>query len=264
MNSVMDLLHAALAAADRAAAFLRTVEVPDPTAWIRKGRADFVTAVDRDAEQLIRETLEAHVPGIPMMGEELTPARTADRLTWIVDPLDGTTNFLHGYPAWSVSIAAVEGDLVLAGVVAEPMTGSVYRAARGAGAWAGDQRLAVSTLTHPGDALIGTGFPFKHPERMDAYLKQFRRILSGSAGVRRAGSAALDLAAVAAGRFDGFWELHLAPWDVAAGILLIQEAGGVVTDVEGCPHRLGHGPLVAGNPSIHTWLQATIAEAGSG
>ncbi len=258
MNSPLNLLTIATRAASRAAAFLRTVPVPDdPARWTVKGRSDFVTEVDREAERLIRKELATGSPA-PVVGEELSPDQHPEGLHWIVDPLDGTTNFLHRYPAWAVSIAAVDGDEVLAGVVHRPTDDRVCTAARGHGAWDNDTPLRVSRVADPRFALIGTGFPFKHPEALGDYQRQFSAVLLATSGVRRAGSAALDLADVAAGRFDGFWELHLAPWDMAAGLLLIREAGGVVTDRVGGERRPGHGAGVAGNPTIHRWLLDTL------
>lgn len=271
MNSPLNLLNLATRAAARAAAFLRTVPVPDdPARWTVKGRSDFVTEVDREAEAIIREELATESLA-PVLGEELSPDQRPTGPHWIVDPLDGTTNFLHRYPAWAVSIAAVDGDDVLAGVIHRPEDDRVSTAARGHGAWENGRPLRVSRVEDPRFALIGTGFPFKHPEALGEYQQQFASVLLATSGVRRAGSAALDLADVAAGRFDGFWELHLAPWDMAAGLLLIREAGGVVTDGEGEERTPGHGAVVAGNPVIHRWLLDTIRtgaeatpEGGSG
>ena len=255
----MDLLHLAETAAQRAAGYLRAVERPrDPAAWTTKGRNDFVTDVDRTAEAMIQDVLLAGEPGSRVVGEELSPDLSREGLVWIVDPLDGTTNFLHDYPACAVSIGAAVDGVLEAGVVLRLDPDWCFTARRGAGAWLGGARLAVSTITEPGPALIGTGFPFKHPDQLPRYLEQFSRVMLATSGIRRAGSAALDLADLAAGRFDGFWELQLAPWDVAAGLLLVREAGGVVTDLAGAPRDLGHGPVVAGNPAIHRWLLTAL------
>jgi myo-inositol-1(or 4)-monophosphatase len=140
------------------------------------------------------------------------------------------------------------------GVVHDVVRDQVYRAWRGGGAWLGNQRLAVSTLTEPGRALVGTGFPFKHEGLFDAYVRQFAAVMERTSGIRRAGAAALDLADLAAGRFDAFWELSLAPWDVAAGVVLVREAGGRVTRSDGSEDVVGHGSIVAGNPALHRWL----------
>ena len=248
------LLDVAHAAATRAAAHLRAAQRPDPAAWERKGHGDYVTAVDRDTEQLIAGHLLDATPDGAILGEELSPETARDGLVWVVDPLDGTANFLHGYPAYAVSIAAAVDGEVVAGVVADVPRNTVYHAVLGGGAWSGEQRLAVSATNAPADALIGTGFPFKVQHLLPPYLRQFAFVIGHTAGIRRAGAASLDFADVAQGRFDGFWELHLAPWDIAAGALLIREAGGCVTDLDGNPDLLRHGAFVAGNPAIHAWL----------
>lgn len=258
--SYLHLLTPMRAAARRAATFLRGSVAPrDPAAWTLKASRDFVTAIDRDAEALIAEILLAAEPQSGLVGEESSPAVQSRGLVWVVDPLDGTTNFLHGYPQWAVSIgAAVDGALV-AGVVLHVPQDRCCHAALGAGAWVGDERLRVSPIDDPAFALIGTGFPFKDVTQLDAYVRQFSRIAATTSGMRRAGSAALDLADVAAGRFEGFWEQMLAPWDVAAGTVLIREAGGVVTDFAGQDVGVAHTSVVAGSPRMHAWLMEQIA-----
>ncbi len=250
------LLAAAELAADRAAAFLRREEGRyGPERWEAKGRADFVTEVDRESERLIGETLAAAVPGGVVLGEELTPdAAAPSRLTWVVDPLDGTTNFLHRFPFYAVSIGALVDGEPVAAVVHHVPAGTRYRAIKGGGAWQDDARIAVSRVHQPHQALIGTGFPFRRLEELPRYQAQFAAVAAASGGLRRPGSAALDLCDVAAGRFDGFWELTLAPWDVAAGTLIVREAGGVVTGLAGERDVVRHGAIVAGNPVIHAWL----------
>lgn len=249
-------------AAARAAGYLRAARPPALAAWTEKSRHDFVTEIDRAAESLIAAALTADAPGSVVVGEELTPATArAGEVVWIVDPLDGTTNFLHGYPQYAVSIGcAVRGELCV-GVVHDVPRDLVYRAATGHGAWLGERRLAVSAVTAPERALVGTGYPFKHIEQLDRYLRQFTAVIRASSGVRRAGSAALDLADVAAGRFDAFWELSLAPWDVAAGAVLVREAGGVVTTIEGSDDVLGNGSIIAGNRALHRWLSEVLINA---
>ncbi len=266
MRSSNDLLRLAESAAREAADFLRATARPGAEAWEAKGMNDFVTAVDRRAEELIARRLLAARPDGVVVGEELTPgAAIPAGLAWIVDPLDGTTNFLHDYPWYAVSIAAALDRRLEAGVVIDVPRGLVYAAARGDGAWLGERRLAVSPVDRPGHALIGTGFPFKHPRHLAAWAGQFDVIARATSGVRRAGSAALDLADVAAGRFEGFWELELAPWDYAAGQLLVEEAGGLVTDTAGDRPALRHGGIVAGNPAIHAWLMGVVeGERGAG
>lgn len=232
--------------------------------WQVKSPTDFVSEVDTGAEERIAAALAARVPGARILGEELSPMESVgdsvgDDVTFIVDPLDGTTNFLHGYPVYAVSIAALAGGQLLAGAILDVPRDALFTAAIGGGAARDGQPIRVSTIADPARALVGTGFPFKHPEQIPAYLPQFARVIGQAAGVRRAGAAALDLADVACGRFDAFWELMLAPWDVAAGILLVREAGGVVTDLEGRDALPVHGPLVAGNPTLHAWLIGQLA-----
>jgi myo-inositol-1(or 4)-monophosphatase len=255
----LDLLHIATRAASRAGDYLQGIERPDPVSWIRKGRANFVTEVDRKAEELIREVLLDGAPGSTVVGEELSPKVITRGLVWIVDPLDGTTNFLHGVPGYAVSIAAAVDGVLETGVVLELPSLRMFRASRGGGAWLGDQRLRVSSISSPADALIGTGFPFTDFDHLEEYISQLRRVIQETSGVRRPGAAALDLAAVATGAFDGFWEQRLSAWDIAAGIVLVREAGGRVTDFAGRDLGVEHASVVAGNPAIHSWLLETIS-----
>ncbi len=244
-----------MAAAERAAELLRSARPPAPSDWTEKSRHDFVTEMDRRAERLIADMLTERVPGSTVVGEELSPsAARAGDIVWIVDPLDGTTNYLHGYPQYAVSIGGVVRDVLCVGVIHDVARDLVYRAGTGQGAWMGAERLAVSAVAEARLALVGTGFPFKRLDGLERYLRQFSAVMRGSSGIRRAGSAALDLADVAAGRLDAFWELSLAPWDVAAGVVLIREAGGVVTTIEGGADVLGGESIVAGNPAMHRWL----------
>jgi myo-inositol-1(or 4)-monophosphatase len=259
VNENRDLLALATAAARAGAEHIRSFRrPPNPADWGLKGISDFVTVVDRETEKLISGMLTDGVPGSTVLGEELSPETTAGDLVWIVDPLDGTTNFLHGYPAFGVSIAAVAGGDLVAGVVVDVDRDVWYHATVGGGAWCGERRLSVSRVTTPAHALIGTGFPFKEPALIPRYLRQFVTLLQQTSGIRRAGAASLDLVDVALGRFDGFWELSLAPWDVAAGALIVREAGGIITDLDGGANVARHGPIVAGNPEIHTWLLAAL------
>jgi myo-inositol-1(or 4)-monophosphatase len=254
--SHLDLLDLAVTAAEAAAAHIRSAVRPaGPAEWTVKGRHDFVTEVDRAAERIISEILLAGEPGSTILGEEFSPGADARRgLVWVVDPLDGTTNFLHGLPWYAVSIAgAVDGRLET-GVIVNVPAGERYEARRGGGAWRGAERLAVSRIADPAFALIGTGFPFKDTAALEQYAVQFARVAAGTSGIRRPGAAALDLVDVAMGRYDGFWEQWLGPWDMAAGTLLIREAGGRVTDFEGRDREIGPGPVVAGNPAMHAWL----------
>ena len=258
--SALDLVHLAKNAAARAAEYLGSVRRPlGPAAWTLKGARDFVTEVDRTSERIIVEVLEGGEPGSRVVGEELAPKLVTDGLVWIVDPLDGTTNFLHGFPSYAVSIAAALDGKLLAAVVVDVPRSMMYWGADGAGAWLGDQRLGVSTIDSPEFALIGTGFPFRDTSRLEEYQRQFALVAKGTSGIRRPGAAALDLVDVAAGRFDGFWEQRLSAWDIAAGTLLIREAGGIVTDLRGRDVGIEHTSVVAGNPVIHAWLIKTFA-----
>ena len=258
--SDLDLLNRARTAAEQAARYIRSVERPDtPRDWTLKGRRDFVTEVDRTAEEIISSVLlNSGAPG-RMVGEELSPQIVTRGLVWIVDPLDGTTNFLHGYPSYAVSIAAAVDGVLEAAVVHHIPRNETYSATREGGAWIGGSRLRVSAIDDPEFALIATGFPFKDLSGLHEYQAQFARVAAGTSGVRRPGAAALDLADVAAGRFDGFWEQRLSAWDIAAGSLLIREAGGIITDFSGRNIGVEHTGVVAGNPQIHEWLLAALA-----
>jgi myo-inositol-1(or 4)-monophosphatase len=255
----LDLVHLARTAATRAGSYLASVQPPaGPSDWTLKGARDFVTEVDRTAERIIVELLLKSEPQSRVVGEELAPELVNDGLVWIVDPLDGTTNFLHGFPCYAVSIGASFDGKLLAGVVLDVPRNVTYWAADGAGAWLGDQRLQVSTIDNPEFALIGTGFPFRDTSHLEEYQRQFALVARGTSGIRRPGAAALDLVDVAAGRFDGFWEQRLSAWDIAAGTLLIREAGGIVTDLSGRNIGVEHTSVLAGNPGIHAWLAETL------
>jgi myo-inositol-1(or 4)-monophosphatase len=252
----LNLLEVAVAAARAAATVIREMSGDRATLqWELKSPSDFVSAVDLAAEERIREVVGRLLPEAVVAGEERSPDDVSDTgLIFVADPLDGTTNFLHGYPNYAVSIGVLCDGRLAAGVVHNVVTGEVHTATDGHGAWLGDRQLQVSTITEPARALIGTGMPFKNPAQIEPYLPQLARLMRTTAGVRRAGAAALDLCDVARGRFEAFWELSLMPWDVAAGILIIREAGGVVTDLLGHPAVVQAGGLVAGNPAMHGWL----------
>jgi myo-inositol-1(or 4)-monophosphatase len=254
------LLDVALEAARSGAAIIRDATAErGKLVWESKGHSDFVSEVDKSSERAIAEIVRIRLPSARLVGEELSPLEIATSgLVVIADPLDGTTNFLHGYPEYSVSIAIARDGVLCAGVVLNVPRGDEFTARRGGGAFLDGKQIQVSDLREPARALIGTGFPFKTVEKLPEYLRQFSLVMRGTAGIRRAGSAALDMSSVACGRFDAFWELVLAPWDVAAGILMVQEAGGIVTDLEGNPPRLTGGAFVAGNPAMHTWLLQTV------
>ncbi len=258
-----ELLDVALEAARAGAAVIRDATADrDKLVWESKGRSDFVSDVDKSSERKISDIVLRRLPDATILGEELTPDVLSTSGTVVIaDPLDGTTNFLHGYPEYSVSIAVVRDGSLCAGVVLNVVNADEFTATSGGGAFLNGKSIKVSSLREPARSLIGTGFPFKSLVELRQYLDQFSLVTRGTAGIRRAGSAALDLSNVACGRFDAFWELVLAPWDVAAGLLLVQEAGGIVTDIEGNPARPVAGAFVAGNPAMHTWLLQTIKRA---
>jgi myo-inositol-1(or 4)-monophosphatase len=249
------LLATCVAAAVRAAEVVRAAAARlSDVRWEVKGPADFVSDVDREAERAIGAVVAERHPHAVLIAEELSPAASSSTLTFVADPLDGTTNFLHGFPWYAVSIAALfDGDLAAA-VVLNVANGELFTAVRGGGARRNGQPIQVSTVDDPSRALLGTGFPFKNREGIGPFMMVLPRLMEQTAGIRRPGSAALDLCDVACGRFDAFWELRLAPWDVAAGNLIIREAGGVVTDLDGNDALVAHGPIVAGNPTMHAWL----------
>jgi len=240
----------------RAADYLRGAARPAVNTWTEKSQHDFVTEVDRAAEALIAEVLTQGEPDSVIVGEELSPKRQPQgELVWIVDPLDGTTNFLHGYPQYAVSIGCLIEVKLAAGVIHDVCRKRTYRAIRGGGAFEENTRLSVSAVTEARRALIGTGFPFKALNLLHIYISQFSAVIGAASGIRRAGAAALDLADVAAGRLDAFWELQLSPWDIAAGALLIREAGGIVTTLDGGSDVLSKdGSIIAGNAAMHRWL----------
>jgi myo-inositol-1(or 4)-monophosphatase len=251
MESLTGLAEQAAAAA-RAGGRLVARAGADAAAGIRtKGAGDYVTDADLASERAIRDALAP--TGIPVLGEE-TGGGGADRY-WVVDPLDGTTNFLHRFPAVGVSVALVEGGSPVAGAVHAPLLDRTWFGSAGGGAWTdGRRRLRVSDRP-PEAAVVGTGFPFRRKANVPRYLEMFRRAFERFEDLRRPGAAALDLAWVAEGVFDGFFELGLGAWDVAAGALLIREAGGVVTDWSGdADGWLGSGDILAGPPAVHRVL----------
>jgi myo-inositol-1(or 4)-monophosphatase len=230
-----------------------------------KGRNDFVTEIDRQAEAGIIWTLRKAYPQHAVLAEETGNhgVAGADYL-WIIDPLDGTTNYMHGFPQFAVSIALQYKGRLEQGVVYDPLRQELFTASRGVGAWLDDRRIRVSRQHGLEGALLGTGFPFKELARLESYLDTFRALIQNTAGIRRAGAASLDLAYVACGRLDGFWEFGLKPWDMAAGALLIEEAGGFVSDLRGGDRYLESGDILAGNPRIHSAMMQVLKKTGFG
>jgi myo-inositol-1(or 4)-monophosphatase len=217
-----------------------------------KGPKDFVSEIDRAAEAAIVETIHASYPDHAILAEEGTArdGNTGAEYLWIIDPLDGTTNFLHGFPQYCVSIALAHRNVVQQGVIYDPVRNDLFTATRGRGAFLNDRRIRVSKRTHLRDALIGTGFPFRDGSYLDTYLAMMKAMITETAGLRRPGAAALDLAYVAAGSYDGFFEVGLNPWDVAAGSLLVLEAGGLIGDLSGEGDYLYGGQVIAASPKI--------------
>ena len=226
-----------------------------------KARNDWVSAADRESEQAIIAFLSKERPNDICLGEESgwSAERKAQR-TWIIDPLDGTSNYLQHFPFWSVSIGLHDGNEMVAGVVYEPLRELFFTAERGAGAFRNGEQMRVSDQDKVEGAFLATGFPFRAQRHVRSYIGIFEDVISIAKGVRRAGSAALDLAYTAAGIFDGFFELYLSPWDVAAGSLLITEAGGRVTDFSGGDRWLGRGNIVGAPPGVHGDLLEMIAK----
>jgi len=252
-------LNIAVKAARRAATVINRASTQLDLLTVQsKSPNDFVTEVDRAAEQAIIEVLRDAFPGHGILAEESGESGPESEYTWIIDPLDGTTNFIHGMPQYAVSIAQTKNGVLEHAVVYDPNTNELFTASRGAGAFLNDRRIRVSRRTRLNEALIGTGFPFRQFDHVDAYLAMFKELTQKTAGIRRPGAASLDLAYVAAGRFDGFWEMGLSPWDMAAGVLLIQEAGGLVSDLSGEANYLTTGNLVAGAPKIFGQLLPII------
>jgi myo-inositol-1(or 4)-monophosphatase len=253
------MLNTAVKAARRAGNVInRASRNLDVIAVKEKAVNDFVSEVDREAEQVIISTLHEAYPGHAILAEESGASGTSEYL-WVIDPLDGTTNFLHGFPQYAVSIALEHRGIVTQAVIYDPARNDLFTASRGRGAFLNDTRIRVSKRTQLKPCLIGTGFPFKELVHLDVYMAMLVDIMKGTAGVRRAGSATLDLAYVAAGRLDAFWELGLSRWDIAAGSLLIAEAGGLVGDLEGNEGWMETGNIVAGSPKVFVELLKLLA-----
>lgn len=253
------MLNTAIKAARRAGnIILRYSDQLDRLTIESKGYNDFVSEVDRSAEFEIIDIIRKAYPGHAILAEE-SGEQSGDDYQWVIDPLDGTTNFLHGYPQYAVSIALLDKGKLAQAVIFDPLRDELFIASRGAGAQLNDRRIRVSPVNKMENALLGTGFPFKEFDYLDTWINCFRDLLPMSSGVRRAGSAALDLAHVASGRLDGFWEIGLNRWDIAAGCLLIEEAGGLVSDFDNGQNFLESGNIIAGNSKLHGELFATIS-----
>ena len=245
------MLNIAIRAAHRAGDFIvrKINKIPDLKVEV-KAQNDYVTEVDREAEALIIEELLKAYPGHGIVAEESGVIEAGADFRWIIDPLDGTTNYLHGFPHYAVSIACEHLGKLTQGVIYDPIKQELFAASRGDGATLNNRRIRVGKLRTIEGALMATGFPFKNPEKLEEFLKLFNAFFTSVSDIRRAGSAALDMAYVAAGRLDGYWESGLNSWDLAAGALIVREAGGLVTDYSGDGHFLENGQIVVGNSRI--------------
>ena len=261
-----ELLAIVVRAARDAAAVIRAAA---PRArsidWRAKGPTDFVSEVDLAAEESILAIVSRELPTATVLAEEsaasVPPERLGRGLAVVIDPLDGTTNFLHGYPEYAVSIGVLLDGEPVAAVVLDVPGDELFTATAGGGAFLAGAPIRVSAISDPQRALIGTGFPFKAPADIPLYQAQMSRVMAGVSGVRRPGAASIDLASVACGRFDGFWENILAPWDFAAGMLLVREAGGVTTTLDGDRLRaVGASSVLAGSEAMHAWLARVLRE----
>jgi len=256
------MLNIAVKAARRAGSLINRAALDRTQLEIRAKRAnDFVTQVDKAAEAAIIDVIRQAFPDHAILGEEsgaLPGASAKAEYRWVIDPLDGTTNFIHGFPQYCVSIALQHRGVTAHGVIYDPSKNELFTASKGRGAFLDDRRIRVTKCANLKDALVGTGFPFKELSRLDLYFKQLREVMQKSSGVRRAGAAALDLAYVAAGRMDAFWEMGLSAWDMAAGALMVQEAGGLVGDLAGEANYLESGDITAATPKVFPQLLAAL------
>ncbi len=259
MNPLLTIaVKAARSAGDIIARFSDQV---DSLSISNKQRNDFVTEVDKMAERAIIDMIRESYPDHAILAEETGSHAGKDegeQYLWIIDPLDGTTNFLHGVPQYAVSIAVEFKKQIIMAVVYNPISGEMYTASKGAGAWLNDKRIRVSKQKTLEGALLGTGFPYRDDQSIEHYLPVFKAFMQKTAGLRRPGAASLDLAYIAAGRYDGFFEMGLNKWDIAAGVLLIREAGGLVGDLKGESSYLTTGNIVAANPKIFHQMLVTL------
>jgi myo-inositol-1(or 4)-monophosphatase len=228
-----------------------------------KGEADLVTIADRKSEALIRDRLREHWPSHDILGEEGGLQDTGSDYRWYVDPLDGTTNFAHGFPVFCVSMGLEYRGKLIAGVIYDPTRDELFAAEQGCGAFLNDRRIRVSQTANLAECLVATGFP-SHKRHQNPNIFFYHQITLRTHGVRRAGSAALDLCCVACGRFDGFWEFNLNPWDTAAGVLIVEEAGGAITDFHGGPFELNSRETLASNGVVHEALLREFDKIFSG
>jgi myo-inositol-1(or 4)-monophosphatase len=250
-DDIVKFLSVAWEAADAAGEIIRA-SWQQPKTIDYKGAIDLVTTIDRETERKIVEVLQRNCPDHAILAEEETDLRRDDNeYRWIIDPLDGTTNFAHGYPQVSISVGLERSGRLILGLVYDPLRRECFRAVKGQGATLNGSPIQISTVNELDKALLATGFPYDHREKTDFYLTFFKAFLTRCQGIRRTGSAALDLCYVACGRIDGFWELKLKPWDTAAGSLILTEAGGRVSDFSGNDFSIWGNETLASNGSIH-------------
>jgi myo-inositol-1(or 4)-monophosphatase len=253
------MLNIAVRAARRAGSIINRAALDGSGFEVRSKRQnDFVTRVDHAAEEAIIDIVRKSYPDHAVLAEESGLAEGSAEYQWIIDPLDGTTNFIHGFPQYCVSIGIRHRGVLAHGVIYDPSRNELFTASKGRGAFLNDRRIRVSKCLRLGDALVGTGFPFKEGARIELYSGQLKKMMERSAGVRRAGAAALDLAYVACGRLDAFWEMGLSAWDMAAGALMIQEAGGLVGDLRGETGYLDSGEIACATPKVYPTLLETL------
>jgi len=254
------MLNIAVKAARRAGAIINRASQDIGTLNIKsKNYNDFVSEVDVAAERVIIDTLKDAYPNHGFLGEESGSSENQSDFIWIIDPLDGTTNFLHNFPQYCVSIALQHKGEITQAVIYEPNRNDLYTATKGRGAFLNDKRIRVSKCDKLQQSLIGTGFPFRDFKHLDTYLAMFKSMLQKTSGIRRPGSAALDLAYVANGSLDAFWEIGLSSWDIAAGALLVQEAGGIISNLNGKEGWLESGNILAASPKIYDAMVETLA-----
>jgi myo-inositol-1(or 4)-monophosphatase len=252
------MLNTAVKAARKAGSIIsRASNDLDRLTVHRKRQNDFVSEVDHAAEEAIISILKTAYPDHGFHAEESGKDRSKAEYVWVIDPLDGTTNFLHGFPQYCTSSAMLHNNVLTHGVIFDPNRNELFTTTRGAGAFLNERRIRISKTLHLKDSLVATGFPFRETDQLEDYLRMFKNVTRSSMAIRRPGAAALDLAWTAAGRVDAFWEIGLSPWDMAAGALLVREAGGLVGDLDGEDNFLDKGEIVAGNPKVfNSLLQA--------
>lgn len=258
------MLNTAIKAARRAASIINRASFDLSSLQVsKKQHNDFVTEVDKASEETIIDTLKKAYPDHAILAEESGASENLhddNENVWIIDPLDGTTNFIHGFPQYCISIALQQRGQITQAVVYDPTRNEMFTASKGSGAYLNDKRIRVSNRTKLEDGLIGTGFPFRETDGVDQYLKMFRLMTENCSGLRRPGSAALDLCYVASGRLDGFFEKGLKPWDIAAGSLIITEAGGIIGNFKGESDYLYQGDIITGNPKLFAQQLRLLSE----